>query len=110
MDYHYPNHNKEIQREVFLAHIKLAHKYSLPLMVHVRDAHEDVLKILRKFARNLHVIIHCFSSNRTIARKYLNLGCYFSFNGIITFDKVDDIKQAIKIIPLKKIFSETDAP
>ena len=105
------NVDKQKQKEVFIKMINLAKKYNLPLIIHVRDAHDDVIEILKQYTEGITKVIHCFTSNADVAKKYLNLGCYISVTGIITFKKkVDDILQALKIIPLDKLLIETDCP
>lgn len=103
--------DKQKQKEVFIKMINLAKKYNLPLIIHVRDAHNDAIEILKQYAIGITKVIHCFTANADIAKKYLNIGCYISVTGIITFKKkVDDILKALKIIPLNKLLIETDCP
>jgi TatD DNase family protein len=71
LDYHYQNYDKKVQTDSFLAHINLAKKYHLSLMVHVRDAYDDCLKILKEYAKDLKVIIHCFTPTIKIAKEYI---------------------------------------
>jgi TatD DNase family protein len=93
------------------AHLKLAIKYQLPLMLHVRDAHEDMINFLKQNKLpTLKVIIHCFTGNKEIVKQYIDLDCYISIPGVITFKKVVELENAIKLIPLNRILSETDAP
>jgi TatD DNase family protein len=110
LDHHYYGYDAKVQEEVFISHIKLAHKYSLPLMVHIRDAHEEALRILKEHAFGLRVIIHCFTGNSELVTKYVAAGYYISINGVITFKSADDLKKAIPIIPPNRLLSETDAP
>jgi TatD DNase family protein len=110
LDYHYANFDKSKQIDFFMEHIKLARKYNLPLMVHVRDAHEDAYKILHEYAKDMKVIIHCFSGDQALAKKYTSLGFYLSIPGIITFKNAELLRQAIKSIPLNLLLTETDAP
>jgi TatD DNase family protein len=110
LDYHYENYDKNEQKLIFIEHIKLAHKYKLPLMVHIRDAHEDALSILEEYAEDLKVIIHCFTGNVELVEKYVKLNFYISINGVITFNSAKDLKESIKKIPLDHLLSETDAP
>jgi TatD DNase family protein len=94
-----------------LEHLKLADKYQLPLMLHVRDAHGDMINFLKKHkTKKLRVIIHCFTENSLIVKQYVDLDCYISIPGVITFKNANELKQAIKLIPLNRILSETDAP
>jgi TatD DNase family protein len=110
LDYHYEGYNAEEQRRVFIEHIRLAIKYHLPLMVHIRDAHEDAISILKQYAINIKVIIHCFTGNVDLVRQYVDLGYYISINGVITFNSASNLKEAIKDVPLDHLLSETDAP
>jgi TatD DNase family protein len=110
LDYHYEGYNEAQQKQVFIEHINLAHKYKLPLMVHVRDAHEDTIKILQEHANGLKVIIHCFSGNIELVNQYIKLGYYISINGIVTFNSAKHLKESIKVVPLDHLLSETDAP
>lgn len=108
LDYHYDDCDKQLQKNAFKQQIALANKYNLPIVVHVRDAHEDCLKILE--SAKTKVLIHCFTANKDIAIKYLSRGYYFAFGGIITFKKAYDVIEALKIIPLDKLLIETDCP
>jgi TatD DNase family protein len=110
LDYHYANFDRSKQIAFFIAHIKLARKYDLPLMVHVRDAHDDVYKILYEYAKGMRVVIHCFSGDEAIAKAYTNLGFYLSIPGIITFKNANALRQAIKVVPTSLLLAETDAP
>ncbi|GHU31068.1 hypothetical protein FACS1894166_01850 [Bacilli bacterium] len=74
LDYHTFGYDKDKQQAFFMEHIKLAQQYHLPLMVHVRDAHEDTIKILKQHAHGLKVIIHCYSGNLSQTNEYINLG------------------------------------
>lgn len=111
LDYHHPNYDKQTQHQYLLEHIKLAKQYHLPLMVHVRDAHEDMIKCLKLHkTESLTVIIHCYADNCEIVKQYIALGCYISIPGIITFKNANALKQSIHCIPLNRLLSETDAP
>ena len=95
------------QAELFLAQIKLAQKLKLPLVIHCRNAHNETLEILSG-VKNLKAVIHCYSGSWDQARKYLDLGCYISFTGIITYAR--DYNRVIKNMPLERILLETDCP
>jgi TatD DNase family protein len=103
---------KSLQAEVFRAHIELARELNKPLMIHCRNAHQDILKILNsRFSvsdSGLRGDIHFFSGTWQEAKKYLELGFYLSFTGVITFaNQYDEI---IKKMPLERLMVETDAP
>jgi TatD DNase family protein len=100
------------QKIDFEKQINFATKFDLPLMLHVRNAHEGVLNILKEkkkeFGEKLRGNVHFFSGDKDIAKEYLDLGFTMSFTGVITFTK--DYDEVIKFIPLLKIMSETDSP
>ncbi len=103
---------KEKQKESFLKQLKLAKELNLPIIFHCRMAHQDLLEILQRPAfSNLKGVIHCFTGNFEQAEKYLKMGFYLGFNGII-FKKIEgiDFMEIIKKTPLDKILIETDCP
>ncbi len=102
--------NKAKQKTRFLAHIDLAQKVNKALIIHCRNAHDDCSSILQKtgIATQVPVVIHFFTGSGELAQKYLDLGCYLSFPGPITYtDMYDD---SIRVCPLDKMLIETDAP
>mgnify|MGYP001585943898 FL=1 len=104
--------NLKNQKDIFEEQIKLAIKLDKPLMIHCREAHEEVIKILNTYYlihnTKLRGNIHFFSGDWEIAQKYFNLGFTISFTGVITFTRQYD--EIIKKAPLEKIMIETDAP
>ncbi len=112
LDYCYPNVPKEVQKESFLVHIRVAQKTGLPLIIHTRDADEDMASILTQEMKNkpFNAVIHCFSSGPELAKVALDLGLYFSFSGILTFKKSDQLRQIAAVIPNDRVLVETDAP
>lgn len=108
---------KNKQKDVFLKQLFLARQLNLPVIIHCRQAHDDVLTILRDFKQdnpNLFLdnkpwgVMHCFSGDEDLAWQYFSLGLLISFTGLITFSKTwDDL---IRKVPLDKIMIETDAP
>ncbi len=111
LDYFYMNSEKEVQIDSFVEHIHLGRKHNLPVIIHVREADENMVEILKKErAANLPGVIHCFTGNYDTAVKYLDLGYYISFSGIVTFKRSDELREAAKKIPANKILIETDSP
>ena len=101
----------ELQKETFIKLLALARKYNLTVNLHVRDAHEDAINILKEHGKGLRLISHCFALDTKAAQDYLDLGCFIAVNGIITFEKKnDDVLNAIPHIPQDKILIETDCP
>lgn len=110
LDYHDLVIYKEKQKQMFVDQIMLADKYDLPLVLHIRDATGDAIKILleyKKYIRNGGVA-HCFSGSLETAKILINLGFYISFSGRITFKNVD--REILKDIPIDRIIVETDSP
>lgn len=105
------NPPKQLQKQMFEAQINLALKYNLPIVIHLRDAQEDVYEILTKYKeQNLKFVIHTFSQDLEFAKKIYDLGGYFSFSGICTYKNAHKTREVINWVPLDRIFSETDAP
>ena len=96
---------------MFEKQINLANKLSKPVVVHTRSADEETLSVLKKYSNtNNNFIIHCFTGSVKFCEKLLNLGCYISFSGIITFKNTEEIIQSLRIVPLDKLLIETDSP
>lgn len=109
LDYHYDHSPRPEQREAFARTIALAQKLRLPLVVHVREAHDDAVDILRAEGAPAGVI-HCFTGNRDDARRYLDLGFHISVAGIVTFKNADSLRDAVRVVPLDRLLIETDSP
>jgi TatD DNase family protein len=114
LDYYYDHSPRDAQRDAFARHIELAGVVGKPLVCHVRDAHDDALRMLDQAgigrAGAPGGVIHCFTGNAADARGYLALGLHLSFSGILTFKKADDIREAAALAPLDRVLIETDAP
>ena len=113
LDYHYGAEYKKEQQEMFARHVEAAGITGLPIMIHQREAEEDLLAILKngikKFGK-LTGVIHCFTSNQAFADEVKELGFYISASGIITFKSGQDIADVFKSYPEDKILIETDTP
>lgn len=111
LDYHYLNSEKDAQINSLAAHIGIAYRAGLPIVIHARDADTDLIGMLKteKVSERAGVI-HCFTGNYETARKYLDLGFYISFSGIATFKKSEEIRDAAKRIPGDRLLIETDSP
>lgn len=112
LDYHYgAPETHEAQRKLFRTHLHAAKKAKLPIIIHARDAEEDMISILREEAdENLKGVLHCFSSGAELAEAGLELGFFISASGIITFKKSEELREIFKNIPMDKLLIETDAP
>jgi TatD DNase family protein len=102
---------KAAQKERFESQIALAQKADKTLIIHCRNAHDDMLEILKNYQigeNGLRVVIHFFTGSGELAKQYLDLGCYLSFPGPITYTDMYD--ESIRVTPLDRMLSETDSP
>ncbi len=101
----------EVQKEKFSRQVALAKELELPLIIHDREAHAEILAILQKEAPfPAKGVIHCFSGNLDIASRFMELGFYISIPGVVTFNKAEELQEAARRIPLESLLVETDAP
>lgn len=112
LDYFYEHSPRDDQRRSFRTHIAAARETGLPLVVHSRDADEEMADILREEMEQgaFCGVMHCFSSGPELARAALDLGLYISISGIVTFKKSDELREIVTEIPLERLLVETDAP
>lgn len=109
LDYHWEDcAPRERQREVFAAQLSLAKELDLPVCVHDRDAHADVLELLREYRPQ--GVLHCFSGSLEMAREILDLGMYIGIGGAVTFKNAKKVLRVAAGIPLDRLLLETDAP
>lgn len=109
LDYYWSTENAHEQRESFARHIHASQALKKPLIVHMRDAKEDTLDILKAEGAE-HGIIHCFTEDWETAKRALDLGFYISFSGIVSFKSAQMIKEAAQNMPKDRILIETDSP
>jgi len=112
LDYYYEHSPRDKQKSNFIAHIEASRETGLPLIVHARDADDDCAEIMEAEMKKgeYPAVIHCFTASEEFARRSLDIGCYISLSGIVTFKSAKELQQAIKIIPLERMLIETDAP
>lgn len=111
LDYYWNTWSKEVQQAAFTAQIALAKSLAVPFVVHNRDAHADVLKILKAHAPfPAGFIMHCFSGSSEVASECLRLGGYLSFAGPVTFQNAHKLQAVAKSVPLERLLIETDCP
>ncbi len=109
LDYYRMRSPKNSQIEALKRHLELAEELDLPVILHCRDAHDDMLPILEK-ERPPKSILHCFSGEMAQALAYINLGCLISLAGTVTFKNARSLQEVATKIPLDKLLLETDAP
>lgn len=112
LDYFYENAPRDAQRENFKKHIEVALELDLPIIIHSREADDEMIEMLRTHGKGkLRGVMHCFSSGPELAKAALDLGFYISISGIITFKKAEDLRDIVRtIVPLDRLLVETDAP
>lgn len=112
LDYHYDRVPRPLASQVFRNHIAAARRSGLPLVIHAREADDDVAAILeQEMARGVfRAVLHCFTSSAALARVGLELGLTISFSGVLTFKGSDDLRAIAATVPLDRLLVETDAP
>ncbi|MBU8855576.1 hydrolase TatD [Priestia megaterium] len=111
LDYHWDKSPKEIQKDVFRRQIRLARKVNLPIIIHNRDATEDVVTILKEeHVEEVGGIMHCFTGSIEVAKQCMDMNMYISFGGPVTFKNAKKPKEVATELPLDKLLIETDCP
>lgn len=109
LDFFIPDPDRERQVELFEAQLAIAEEFALPVLVHVRKAHDQVLQSLKKFTLP-GGIAHAFNGSMQQAEQYLELGFHFGFGGMLTYERSKKIRKLAAELPLDSIVLETDAP
>ena len=112
LDYHYgAEETRQAQRDLFRIHLKAAKAAKLPIIIHTREAEDDTIALLEEEASpDLTGVLHCFSSEKRLAEKGLELGFYLSASGIITFKSAQELRDIFSEVPMNRLLVETDAP
>ncbi|MGE5613969.1 MAG: TatD family hydrolase [Bacillota bacterium] len=111
LDYFYDNSPREVQKIWFAKHISLARSVKLPLIIHNREAHEDMLNMLKsEKAYEVGGVMHCFSGSVEMAREVMNLGFLISFAGPVTFKNANKLLEVARFVPDDMLLIETDSP
>ncbi len=108
LDYYWRQDNKATQIEIFKNQLELANKYSLPVLVHDRDAHADTLEILKEYTPR--GVVHAFSGSVEMAREILKIGMYLGVGGVLTFKNAKNLPAVVLDSPIDRLLLETDAP
>ncbi len=112
LDYHYDTAPRDVAHRVFRTHIAAARETGLPLVIHSRDADDDMAAILKDEMGKgaFKALLHCFTSSAKLAEAGLELGLSISFSGVLTFKKSEELRAIAKSVPLDRLLVETDAP
>ena len=112
LDYHYDNSPRDAQEKGFRTHIQAARETGLPLVIHAREADDDIARILEEESKrgDFPFVLHCFTGGDELARRGVALGGYVSFSGILTFKNGESLRKIAAALPEDRILVETDAP
>lgn len=110
LDYYYNHSAKEVQQAVFIRQLDLARQAGKPVIIHDRDAHGDILSIIKKEGQGLTGVFHCFSGSLEMAHEVIKLGYYVSIAGPVTFPNAAKLKEVARTVPLDRLLVETDSP
>lgn len=113
LDFYYDNSPRDIQREVFIKQIDLAHRLNLPVVVHSRDAAQETFNIVKESVekyKDIVFLIHCYSQSVELMHEYVKLGCYIALGGVVTFKNSKVPKEVAKEVPIDRLLLETDCP
>ncbi|MBC8014912.1 MAG: TatD family hydrolase [Sporomusaceae bacterium] len=110
LDYYYDLAPRDIQRAVFARQIHVARQMNKPIIIHDRDAHKDIMEIIKSEAKGLSGVFHCFSGSLEMAREVIKLGFYISIAGPVTFKNAAKLPEIVASVPLDRLLIETDCP
>jgi TatD DNase family protein len=111
LDYHWDTSPKDVQHRVFREQIRLARKVKKPIVIHNREAHEDVIRILQEEgASEVGGVMHCFSGSKESAKQCLDMNFYISFGGPVTYKNARVPKEVLEMVPMDRLLIETDSP
>ena len=111
LDYHYDFSPRADQMKVFERQIEICKSFELPIILHIREAFDDAFSILENQGFvDAGVLLHCYTSDSSEIKRWLDRGCYVAFGGATTFKKLDEVREALKLVPTDLLLSETDSP
>lgn len=111
LDYYWKeNEPKEVQKKIFLEQIDLAKQFDLPIIIHDRDAHGDMLEIFQKEVSGVQAVFHCFAGSLEMAKELAKRGYYFGFGGTSTYKNANKVREVMQYVPKDLLLFETDSP
>jgi len=111
LDYHYDNSPRDVQQQVYRRQLRLAHELDSTVTLHMREAHDDGLRILKEEGvPKAGFLLHCFNLDYATLEPFLELGAMVAFGGPLTFKKADEVRDSAARCPLDRIMTETDCP
>lgn len=111
LDYHYDNSPRDVQKKWFIKQMELAKNLNMPVVLHIREAYEDALEILKYFGKMpANGVVHCFSGSAEFANEVIKLGYMIGVGGVVTFSNAKKLVNVVKEVELDNILLETDCP
>jgi TatD DNase family protein len=111
LDYHYDYSPRVDQKACFIEHLRMAGRLGMPVIIHDREANDDVMRILKEEKSfETGVLLHCYSGSAEMARQYVKLGASISIAGPVTFKNARKLADVVKMVPLDRLLIETDSP
>ncbi len=110
LDYYYDHSPRDVQQAVLTRQLDLARQLSLPVIIHDRDAHGDIMAIIKREGKGLPGVFHCYSGSLEMAQELIKLGFYVSFGGPLTFGNAVKLQEIARKVPLERVLLETDSP
>lgn len=110
LDYYYDLSPREVQQEVFIRQLDVARQTGMPIIIHDRDAHGDIMQLIKKEAKGLTGVFHCFSGSMEMMREVVALGFYVAFGGSATFKNAAKLTAIAAAVPFDRLLLETDCP
>ena len=111
LDYHYDDAAEpEKQKEAFIRQLDMAVKLDMPVIIHIREAMQDSLEILKMYKGKVRGVIHCFSGSAESCKELVKMGYYIGFTGVVTFKNARKALEALKVVPFDRLLIETDCP
>jgi len=111
LDYHYDDAAEpQKQKEAFIRQLDMAVKLDMPVIIHIREAMQDSLEILKMYKGRVRGVIHCFSGSAESCKELVKMGYYIGFTGVVTFKNARKALEAMKVVPFDRLLIETDCP
>ena len=110
LDYYRNLSPKEVQKQAFETQLALAQELKLPVVIHDREAHDDILQTLSRYKGKIRGIMHCFSGSSEMAQQCIDLGFLISFAGTVTYPQAHGLREIVRWVDLKNVLLETDCP
>jgi TatD DNase family protein len=110
LDFYYDHSPRDVQQQAFVAQLQRAIQCDVPVIIHTREAERATLDLLQAYPVPRSGQVHCFTGTPAMAEQLLAMGFYIGFTGIVSFPKADDVRAAVRVVPLERLLIETDSP